>query len=342
MFFKKQFNFVTKAFTFVLIGSFMFSNVLMMRVFARETKKDAAKISVLKKYTTDLTALARAGRLNPTSNLEREVNRLIKALASGDLRQPVILDEKGETQELIIEMLAARLVSENAPANLKTKRVLKLELDSLFSNGKDSADISQKISAIFTELAESKEDVILFVNELTNFVGTTQINNALTETLMQGKVKIIGGSLKAAYNEKINESAEVAALFNPLTIGENDGDDFDKNTRRKSQQNCFRGDNVSSDLREMMANDPTGSKRVDIIIQAKDAENAALRELVNEGKARLTTRIGTSDMMMSIYRSAQSTRSRKAEWLIICRSTARRGCCRITSATRPEQIKFAH
>ena len=67
-----------------------------MQTFARHTDNDAVQISALRKYAADLTALARAGRLPANASYEREVNQLIKSLASGNSRQPVILDEKGE------------------------------------------------------------------------------------------------------------------------------------------------------------------------------------------------------------------------------------------------------
>jgi ATP-dependent Clp protease ATP-binding subunit ClpA len=80
MFFKKQFNFATKAFTFILLGSFILSNVSMMHIFAGNKSGNSVKASALGKYATDLTALVRAGRLGENAGYEREVNQLIKAL----------------------------------------------------------------------------------------------------------------------------------------------------------------------------------------------------------------------------------------------------------------------
>ncbi len=76
VFFKKQSNFVIKAFVLVLLGSFMFSNVLMLQAFALSTNKDSIKIPALRKYATDLTELARAGRIGGNADYEREVNQL--------------------------------------------------------------------------------------------------------------------------------------------------------------------------------------------------------------------------------------------------------------------------
>ncbi|MDQ3179844.1 MAG: S8 family serine peptidase [Acidobacteriota bacterium] len=109
-------------------------------------------------------------------------------------------------------------------------------------------------------------------------------------------MKIIGGSSKAAYNEKINELAEAAALFNPLTIGEKNL--TDKDIRSKLGEKRFRGDNVSPDLREMMAQDSSGTRKVDVIIQAKDADNPVLRTILAENNVSLNDRIGDTDTIV--------------------------------------------
>lgn len=313
MVFKKQFNLVTKAISFVLLSSFLFTNVFIMQTFANNSYKDSVKVSMLKKYATDLTELARGSAIRPTGSYESEVNRLIKVLASGDFRQPVVVDEKGDAQELVVESLALRIAAGDAPANLKTKRILKLELDSLFSNSKTNAEASQILAAIVSELADSKGEVILFVDELTNFVGSKQINDALTNALLQEKIQIIGGSSQTAYRETIENKAELAALFQPIPVGVTS----DINAEELEQSNLaenegFRGDNVSPDLREMMAQDSTGKKRVDVIIQSKDADSAVLREIMKENRVRLEDRIGDSNTMVvnlplsAIERLAQS------------------------------------
>jgi hypothetical protein len=299
MFFKKQFDFAVKVLTFVLLGSFAFSNVLTMPAFAHGATGDPVKKSALRKYATDLTELARAGRLGENVRYKREVNQLVEALANGGVRQPVLLDEAGEYQTLVVESLAARIAAGDVPANLKDKRVLQLELDSLFSNSKDKAETSQIVADVIAELADSKSEVILFVDELANFVGSAQINNALAEVLLQGKARIIGGSSQIAYNERIENSAELAAIFQPITIA-----DVNLNTEDIEQKNSvenplgYRGDTVSPDLREMMANDTTGEKRVNVIVQAKDADNRILREMMARNQIRLEERIGDSNTLI--------------------------------------------
>ena len=195
---KQTSSFLPKTLSAVLIYSFILTNMFAIQVFANTTNQNVEISTSLKKYTTDLTELARQNRLRVNPNFENETNRLIKVLATGGLRQPVILDEKGENEELVVEQLATKIATGDVPANLRDKRLLKLETAALFSNAKNEAEISQIIKSIFNELTATKGEVILFVDELTNFVGSSAINDALTNALLQGKAHIIGGSSKVA------------------------------------------------------------------------------------------------------------------------------------------------
>ena len=295
---KQKSSFLTKMLSAVLIYSFVLTNMFAIQVFANTTNQNVGTSPTLTQYTTDLTELARNGRLRLNANFESETNRLIKMLATGGLRQPVILDEKGENQELVVEQMASRIAAGDVPANLRDKRLLKLETATLFSNAKNDVETSQIIESIFNELTAQHGEVILFVDELTNFVGSSPVNNALTNALLEGKVKIIGGTSKVAYSEKINDLAEVAALFELINIGETQYNNQENSTKRIAKPEGFRGDNVAPDLRQMMSEDRSGKKRVDVIIQAKDADNQVLRAIMAENRVILTDRIGESDTLV--------------------------------------------
>ena len=144
---QQKFSFLTKTLSVVLLYSFIFTNIFAVRIFADTTAENAVKSPTLTKYTTDLTELARQNRLRVNANFADETTRLIKMLTSGGLQQPVILDEKGENQELVVEPLALRITTNDVPANLRGKRLLKLETASLFSNAKNEAQTSQIIES---------------------------------------------------------------------------------------------------------------------------------------------------------------------------------------------------
>ena len=110
----------------------------------------------------------------------------------------------------MIEQLAIRAAKE-----LPAKRILKLEVGSIYSNAKSDADVANITNSIFNELAQ-KSDTVLFVNELTNFIGRSNVGASLNNLLLQGKIRIIGGSSKADYKENVEPVAEVDALFEQI------------------------------------------------------------------------------------------------------------------------------
>lgn len=199
-------------FSFILSNTFAAQTYVSSKV--NKINKFAAEYPALAKYSTDLTALASDGRLSLNPNFERETDLLVKSLSNNDLRQTVILDETGDNQEAIVTLLASRIAKGNVPANLNGKRVLKLELDTFFADLKDNAEAAKRVEAVVNDLAKSKGEIILFVNELTNFVGTSQISDKFTESLLQNKVQIIGGSSKAAYAEKSNRRQKLPRFLN--------------------------------------------------------------------------------------------------------------------------------
>src|SRR5215203_1081347 len=269
---KTPFSKISKTISLFVLFSFMLTNAVVGQTLTGSKNNSTKQLSSrelpsLTKYTTDLTALARDGRISVNPNFEREADLLVKSLTDGDLRQLVILDETSENQEVVVKVLASRLVKGDVPA-LSGKRVLKLELDTFFADVKDNTEAARRVDELVGNLEQAKDEVILFVNELTNFVGTSQISGKLTEALLNSRVHIIGGSSKAAFAEKIGSNAEIAAIFETIEIGKANFGSPEEELRKQILNNeGFRGDRVASDLREMMQNDSTGGKkRVDVIL----------------------------------------------------------------------------
>ena len=191
--FKRQFP---KAISFLLLYSFLLTNAFLVQTFAEVETKETNSLPTLDRFATDLTRLAREGKIRPGVNFERETNNIFKILTGG-ARQPVILDETGESQELVAEALAARLAAENVPSGLRAKRLLKLEVASVFTKDRSESELRTLLENVCDELSASKTETILFVDELTNFVGARAANEALVNALAGGKVRIVGGASKA-------------------------------------------------------------------------------------------------------------------------------------------------
>ena len=138
-------NMVRKAIACLLILCFAGANAFTTAIAASLDKRSA--INATNGLTTDLTQLGREGRLRENLNLEAETLQLIKVLGGNGSRQPMILDEKNENQDALVEQLAIRIANGNAPA-LNGKRILKLEAPTLFSHSKSDAESEAKLNAV--------------------------------------------------------------------------------------------------------------------------------------------------------------------------------------------------
>jgi subtilisin family serine protease len=136
--------------------------------------------------------------------------------------------------------------------------------------------------------------MILFVDELTSFVGSDAASTKMLDAIKDGKLVIVGGSSPAVFEQRIASKPEIAGYFNTLRVVSKN----EHGSAKSGSDRGYRGDNVSSDLREMMAQDPSGKKRVDVILQAKDADNAELRSMIASGQAQIKDRIGSSDTLV--------------------------------------------
>jgi subtilisin family serine protease len=264
----------------------------------RARKKASAASAPLAIYTTDLTQLGRLGRLRESLSFEKETNRLIEVLGKGGSRQPVIVDEKGESQDEIVDQLAIRIAKGDVPDSLKDKTVVKLMTKVLFSRARSAEQVDTIVNIILDQALASKKQTILYVDELTNFVQTSGGNAKLIDALAKNQVVLVGGSLKAAYDEKIGSEASLAALFETIKVTSDPSSSDTEDTAKKQGSEGYRGDNVSPDMREMMQKDPSGNKHVDVILQAKNAENPVLRSLLADGRARIMSRIGRDNTLV--------------------------------------------
>ncbi len=279
-----------------ILASFVFSNVFAESFRSGDQRSVVSRSAATAKYTTDLTQLGREGSLREDLSFEKETFRLINALVEGGIRQPVIVDVDPATQERVVEQLALQIAKGTVPKALADKSIVKIETEVLFSNARKAEDLANLVDSIVNDAVASKGQTILYVNELTNLIGGRAAKTNLFNAIAGGKLVIIGGCSPAAYDEEIASQAEIAGYFNGILITDNNSTAELRSNSDKDNEG-YRGDNVSPDLREMMANQSENT-RVDAIIQAKDADNPALRSLMASGEARVSDRIGKSDTLV--------------------------------------------
>jgi len=257
-----------KAVSLTLLLSLVITNAFAVRPVSGTGNKASNTPTSSAIYTTDLTQLGRQGRLRVSLSFEKEVNRLVEVLGKGGVRQPVIVDEKGQSQDEIVDQLAVRIAKGDVPDSLKNRTVVKLMTKVLFSNAKTPQDVDAVVNSVVDQAVASKSQTILYVDELSNFVQAAGGNAKLIDALSKGQISLIGGSIKAAFDNKIGNDTVLAALFEAINVTSDPSSNQNDKAAKTRDSESYRGDNVSPDLREMMQQDPSGKKRVDVILQA--------------------------------------------------------------------------
>tara|TARA_B100000700_G_scaffold330997_1_gene460643 strand:+ start:3096 stop:5120 length:2025 start_codon:yes stop_codon:yes gene_type:complete len=178
---------------------------------------------ILDNFSTDLTALARAGELDPVIGRKKEIKRIAQTLCRRKKNNPVLIGEPGCGKTAIVEGLSIMLSRGEGPRPLLDKRIVSLELTSLVAGTKYRGQFEERMKAVIDELKNNK-DVIIFIDELHTVVGTGNSSGSLDAAnifkpaLARGEVQCIGATTLNEYREKVEKDGALERRFQKVSI----------------------------------------------------------------------------------------------------------------------------
>jgi ATP-dependent Clp protease ATP-binding subunit ClpC len=183
------------------------------------------KSKTVKEFTRDLTADARAGKLDPVIGRDEEIQRVIQILSRRTKNNPCLIGEPGVGKTAIAEGLARRIVMGDVPDDMQNKRLLSLDLSGMVAGTKYRGEFEERIKKLLEEV-KNAGDIILFIDELHTIVGAGSAEgavdaaNIIKPALGRGEIQVIGATTINEYRRYIEKDAALERRFQPVQVGE--------------------------------------------------------------------------------------------------------------------------
>ncbi|HEY6166899.1 MAG TPA: ATP-dependent chaperone ClpB, partial [Verrucomicrobiae bacterium] len=184
------------------------------------------KFQALEKYGKDLTALARAGKIDPVIGRDDEIRRVMQVLTRRTKNNPVLIGEPGVGKTAIVEGIARRIVNGDVPESLKEKRLVAMDIGAMIAGAKYRGEFEDRLKAFLKEVTAAEGRIILFIDELHMIVGAgkaegaVDAGNMLKPQLARGELRCIGATTLDEYRKHVEKDPALERRFQPVYVAE--------------------------------------------------------------------------------------------------------------------------
>lgn len=191
-----------------------------------DNKNAEENMKALEKFSTDLTSLARKGKLDPVIGRDEEVRRIIQVLNRRTKNNPVLIGEPGVGKTAIVEGLAQRIIRGDVPESLKDVKLVSLDMGALVAGAKFRGEFEERLKAVLKEVEDSNGEIVMFIDELHTVVGagategSMDAGNLLKPMLARGVLRTIGATTVNEYRKYIEKDPALERRFQPVLVGE--------------------------------------------------------------------------------------------------------------------------